>query len=318
MKTEGIKYLACGGLEIVEVDVPPPGPGEVQLETVACGICALDTFTYRLGTDAMPFMPPMGHEGVSYVTELGAGVEGFEIGQRVTGGSFTRFSNVPVLNAPIPQAYPLPESDLPDEHWIVEPVSCVVTGLDTSNLRPADRVAVVGCGFMGLLLIQGLAHSCLDRVIGIDINPKRLELASRFGADAVYEAASGAVEKNLESLRALDIDTVIETSGSKAGLAVAEKLVRAGGRINLFGWTHGEGTFSGDAWHLGGYTLVNSSPFGRIRDTYPPAIRLLDRGVFDLSSLVTHVVPLEEYGPLLDRIVKGEEPGYIKGVVALK
>ena len=313
MKTQGIRYLEKGGLEIVEAEVPPPGPGEIQLETAACGICALDIYAYRHGTDAMPFMPPMGHEGVSYVTEVGADVEGFEKGQRVAGGSFARISNVHAQ-----QVYPLPQSDLPDEHWIVEPVSCVVTGLDTSNLCPGDRVAVVGCGFMGLLLVQGLAHSCLDRLIGIDINPKRLELASQFGADAVYDAGSGEVKENLEALQALEIDTVIETSGTRAGLELAEQLVRTGGRINLFGWTHGEGKFSGDAWHLGGFTLVNSSPFGRIRDTYPAAIRLIHKGVFDLRPLVTHVVPLEEDSDLLARIVQGEEPDYIKGVVKLK
>ena len=313
MKTQGVKYLEQGGAEIVEIEVLDPEPGEVQLESGACGICALDLYAFRHGTAAMPFTPPAGHEGVSHITKIGQGVEGFKEGQRVAGGSFARVSNVKAT-----EIYPIPASDQPDEYWVVEPVSCVVTGIDLCNLRPGDRVAVVGCGFMGLLLVQGLAHSYAEQLIGIDINPKRLELAKRFGADAVFDASEHDLGGHLEELRALEIDTVVETSGTQAGLNLATRLVRTGGRISEFGWIHGNATVSGDAWHLGGFTIVNPSPFGKIRDTFPAAIRLMKKGIFDLRPLVTHVVPLEEYPSLCERIADGEEPDYIKGVVKLK
>ena len=93
MKTQGISYLEQGGLRIVDIDVPDPGQGEVQLQTAVCGICALDTYAYRHGISAMPFTPPTGHEGVSYVTKAGPGVKSIREGDRVAGGSFARVSN---------------------------------------------------------------------------------------------------------------------------------------------------------------------------------------------------------------------------------
>jgi len=313
MKTRGATFLKNGGLRILGKTVPKPEPGEVQVETSVCGICALDTYAFKHGLKALSFTPPMGHEGVSYVLKTGPGVKDLKPGDRVAGGSFARISNIAE-----DALYRLPASDLGDEHWIAEPVSCVVTGLDLCRLLPGDRVAVIGCGFFGLMFIQGLVNSYADRVIGFDINRKRLELAEQFGADAVYDAKPQAVKKHLKKLKALDIDVVIDTTGLPAGLALAEEIVKTGGRINLFGWNHGQGVFSGNRWHLGGYTVVNSSPFGRIRDTYPAAIRIIEKGLIDLRPLVTHVVPFNQMNKFLKSLTAGKEPGYIKGVVKLK
>lgn len=311
MKAKSIRYLPKGGLEIIEIDVPKPGPGQVQIRGSACGICAWDLHTFGNGTDAGHAAPP-GHEGIGYVTAIGPGATGFEVGDRVAAGGFFTLQNVSA-----DRAYLLPKSDLADEYWMVEPVSCVVTGIDHCNLRIGDRVAVVGCGFMGLLHVQALAHSFADRVLGFDVVNERLQLAQDFGADAVYDPTDEEFEELLPSLKALGIDTVVEASGAQAGFALSNCLVRRGGRINNFGWIHGPVTFVGDEWHGGGYTIVNSSPSAKIRDTFPVAIRLIDSGLFRLERLVTHVVPLEEMPNLLRGVVSGEISSYIKGVVKL-
>lgn len=311
MKAKSIRYLPKGGLEIVEIDVPSPGPGEVQVRGSACGICAWDLNTFRNGTDAGRAAPP-GHEGIGYVTALGAGVSGIKVGDRVAAGGFFTLQNVPAG-----RAYVLPESDLADEYWCVEPVSCIVTGIDLCHLRIGDRVAVVGCGFMGLLLLQGLVRSYAERVLAFDVVPDRLQLAQGFGAHAVYNPTDGDFEAMVPEIASLGIDTVVDASGSQAAFALSNRLVRRGGMINNFGWIHGPMTVVGDDWHGGGYTIVNSSPSAKIRDTFPVAIRLIHSGMVELERLVTHVVPLEEMPVLLDSVVKDELPGYIKGVVKL-
>ncbi|MEM7531984.1 MAG: zinc-binding dehydrogenase [Chloroflexota bacterium] len=307
--TTSIEYASDGTINIVELPVADPGPGELQLTGGACGICSWDVNTAKLGSKMVPMAPP-GHEGVGYVTKVGPDVTGFKEGDRVAAGGFAQLRNVSTA-----RAYPIPDSDLADEYWIVEPVSCAVTGIDRSNLSGGDRVAVIGTGFMGLLLIQGLLRHPLDALIAIDINQDRLDLAKNFGVGETYNPLNEDVEELTATLKAREFDVVIDSSGSQQGLDLATDIVKHGGILNLFGWIKGErASFNPTKWHLRGLTIVNSAPASRVRETFPPAIRLINQGVFDLRKLVTHVVPLDEYPSLMTSVLDGD-PSYIKGVV---
>lgn len=310
-KAKTVRYENDGSISVIEVDVPEPGIGEIQLRGGACGICSWDIATCRLGEKMHPKAPP-GHEGVGYVSAVGPGVDGFHQGDRVAGGGFATVRNIPA-----DQAYKIPESELADEYWIVEPASCVVTGLDRCNLQPADRIALVGSGFMGLMLLQGLVHSYVQQLVAIDVSSARLELAQQVGVSEVYNIAEVGVADLLDQLKPREFDIVIDTTGSQSALDLSTDLVKRGGMINLFGWIKGaEATFDATKWHAGGLTVVNSSPPAQIRDPFPPAIRLMEEGIIDLQPLVTHVVDLEEYPDLMQQIIAGD-PSYVKGVIRL-
>ncbi|MFH1085398.1 MAG: zinc-binding dehydrogenase [Chloroflexota bacterium] len=312
MKGKTIRYLDDGGLDVIEVEVPAPGHGEVQVQGGVCGVCAWDLYTFHHGAKAPSAAPP-GHEGMGTVVALGPDVRGLAVGDKVAGGGFATLRNLKAASV-----YRLPPCDLPDEQWMVEPVSCVVTGVDHCDLKIGDRVAVVGCGFMGLLLLQCLVGSFAEQVIAIDVDAHRLELADAYGADEVLNPRDSHFAARIAELRALGIDTVVDASGTQAGLDTSFGLVRRGGRINLFGWIHGPATAPGSAWHGGGYTVVASSPSAKLRDTFPVAIRLIEVGMVDLSELVTHVVPLDEMATLLRGATTGEVKDYVKGVIRLE
>jgi L-iditol 2-dehydrogenase len=311
MKTRSIRYAAPEKIEFVDVNVGDPAPGEVQVQSLACGVCTWDLFTYKNGP-GVSVPAPDGHEGVGRVIRIGADVKGIKEGSRVVARGFAGYYNMPA-----DRLYPIPDdSKLPDENWIVEPVACVVTGVDHCNVRAGDRVAVVGCGFMGLMLIQALGRCPLDQLIAIDIDPRRLELARQFGATTTHNSADPGFEEKIPGLKALNIDTVVDSTGAAKGLDLSTKILKRGGRLNLFGWNHGQAAFNGDAWHLGGFTVVNSAPASGLRDTMPIAIRLLHRGIINLKPLVTHTGPLDQITTILDHGVKKTD-GYIKGVVKL-
>ena len=306
-----VRYERDGSISIIEVEVPLPGFGEIQLQGGACGICSWDIATCKLGEKMHPVAPP-GHEGVGIVSAVGPGVSGFEIGDRVAGGGFATLRNISA-----DRAYKIPDSPWADEYWIVEPVSCVVTGLDHCRLLAGDRVAVVGSGFMGLMLLQGLVHSFAQRVVAIDVVSSRLELAQRIGVQETYNLADIGATELLAKLKPDEFDTVVDTTGSQAALDFSTDLVKRGGRINVFGWLKGDrASFDATKWHGGGFTVVNSSPSSQIRDPFPPAIRLMERRIIDLQPLVTHVVTLDEYPDLMKNIVAGN-PTYVKGVIRL-
>lgn len=306
-----MRYLPDGRIELIGQDVPDPGANEVQVTGGACGICSWDLVTAKLGDKMSPMAPP-GHEGVGYVSKIGAEVTGVKEGDRVAGGGFAT-----VRNLSAERLYKIPESEKPDEQWIVEPVSCAVTGIDHCQIRGGDRVAVVGCGFMGLLIMQGLLHHPLDQLIAIDVVQNRLDVAKQFGVEEVYNTTEVDTGELVEDLKAREIDVVVDTSGHQGGLDLATNIVKRGGRINLFGWLKGDtATFDPTKWHMGGFTIVNSSPSSKIRDTFEAAIRMIHNGVFDLEPLVTHTATLEEYPDLMQRLVTGD-PSYIKGVITL-
>jgi threonine dehydrogenase-like Zn-dependent dehydrogenase len=306
MKCKSINYTAKELVDIIEVDVHDPGVGEVQIQGLASGICAWDVHVFKIGVD-WPTCP--GHEGIGQVIKLGPGVTNLKEGDWVTGIGlgFTEFYNKPERDL-----YRIPISTRKAEHWIVEPMSCIVTGLDHCQLKAGDRIAVVGCGFMGLMFIQALSHSLVDKLIAIDVNPQRLALAEEFGATETINA----LEVDVAKLQELGIDTVVDCSGNQKGLELSSKIVRRGGRLNLFGWNHGTANFPGDLWHMNGLTVVNSAPNSAIRDPWPIAIRMIDRGLIDLAPLVSHTVPLASYPALLKKAALSDGK-YLKGVVKL-
>lgn len=306
-KAETLRYLDDGSMELIQKDIADPGPQEVQVEGGACGICSWDVATVKMKGQMHPPAPP-GHEGVGYVTKVGTEVVDLKEGDRVSGGGFSTIRNVDTR-----RALKIPESDLPDEYWIVEPVSCAVTGIDHCQVKAGDRIALIGCGFMGQLILQGLVHTPLDQLVAIDVVQSRLDLANKTGASEVYLAG----DVDVAELKAREFNVVVDTSGNQAGLDLATDIVKHGGKINLFGWLKGQtATFDPTKWHLGGFTVVNSAPGSKIRETFAPAIRMIHKGIIDLQPLVTHTATMSEYPGLMERIVAGDKT-YIKGVVTL-
>lgn len=311
MNASTIRYLDDGSVELLEINTGDPGENEVQVQSGACGICSWDIATAKWGSHMHP-KAPAGHEGVGVIAKVGRGVTGLKEGDRVAGGGFATLRNLPA-----DRVYKIPASELADQHWIVEPVSCAVTGLELSRLRSGDRVALIGTGFMGLLILQGLLHMPLDQIVAVDVVQSRLDLARKLGAPECFNAATTDRAALTDELKAHGFDVVIDTSGNQAGLDLATDIVKRGGLINLFGWIKGDkATFDSTKWHIGGFTVVNSSPSAQLRDPFPAAIRLIHQGVFDLRPLVTHVVALPEYPALMKEILAGD-PTYVKGVITL-
>lgn len=311
-KANTIRYLDDGKIDLIETPVTDPKDDEVQLQGGACGICSWDIATAKLGSRMKPMAPP-GHEGLGYVVKVGREVTGLKEGDRVAGGGFATLRNLPARSV-----YKIPESNLADEFWVVEPVSCAVTGLDHCRLRPGDRVAMIGAGFMGALILQGLLHSSISQLVAIDVVQSRLDLAKRLGVKETFNSAQMDRAQLVDELKKREFDVVVDTTGHQGGLDLATDIVRRGGLINLFGWIKGDvATFDPTKWHGGGFTVANSSPSSQLRDPFPPAIRMMHQGIIDLRPLVTHVAALDEYPSLMDKIVHGES-SYVKGVVRLQ
>ena len=261
MKTEGLWYMGNRKLEMRPLEIPDIRHDEILVEIEACGVCSWDVVSY-LGDfgrhHAYPFCA--GHEGVGRVVKLGDDVQRVKLNQRVSltelpighpGGALMARHAVRTENG----IAVIPEDDKPVHLWIVEPACCVVNGFMYADIKPGDRIAVIGAGYMGLLFVQGLNRSLTGNITAVDINAERLKLASRFGADETFDPADGVPDNAVNSY-----DIIIETAGTSESLRMATKLAKRGAIIENFAWHHHEQTFDLEDWHLGGWRILNIQP----------------------------------------------------------
>lgn len=323
MKTEALWYLGERSIEIRETDIPDLEAHEVLVEMEACGICGWDLLAYagRFGK-FHPYPFRAGHEGIGRVIEAGALVKGVEVGQRVachelpigerSGGLMARhalrsWDKVSVIPEP---------SSIPVTKWIVEPAACVVNGLVYSGIQPGDRVALVGGGYMGLLMLQALRRTLVGSLSVFEPDEARLDLARRLSAGmGAWDFLSPAAGFPDTLKRSFDV--VIETAGSSPSLELAFALAKPNAIIENFAWHHHRQEFDLDDWHTRGWRILNIQPqmnpsFGAL---FPRTIALMAAGAISNEALVTHVSPFERAGEAyaagLDRT-----DGYMKGVIA--
>ena len=134
--------------------------------------------------------------------KVGKATTGYKEGDYIVGGGFQEVENLDlkhVIRIPYEVQNPLT--------WIVEPISCVVNGIERAQIFPGERVVLVGTGYMGLLMVQGLARHLVGELIAIDTNPERLELAKKFGAHTTLQI--GKDDAQIEKLHERG-DVVIE------------------------------------------------------------------------------------------------------------
>jgi len=311
VKTEAVYITEPGEVEIREIDVPDPGPGEVQIRCIANGICMVEVCRYT-GVEAAEGPVHAGHEGIGVVEKLGAGVTNVEEGDRVHCWKWSTLQNRGAGEL-------LPFRPPPEDPacWLTEPPACVVGALDAYQVAPGDRALVLGAGYMGLLNVQALAHCPLAELVVCDLKPRNLELAEQFGASETVRAGTPEGQARLDELRDDPFDLVVEAAGVESTLQAAGGLTRPGGRLGVFAWHHDPRSIDFGEWHVKGIKTLNVGPriaADRNINTFKRAIRLMLNGTFDQRQLITHRHPLSQVKEALE-VAAERPPEYIKGVI---
>jgi len=300
-----------GQIEITRVEVPPPGPGEVLIETRANGICRGDVALFTGRTQVQyPFF--FGHEPAGIVVEVGAGVDGPKPGDAVACLGYPTFQRHFITRAR--RAIRIPNKNTDLAVWISEPVACAVNCVHGAEIRPGDKVALLGCGYMGLLILQALPRETLGRLAVADPDGSRLGVARSFNAPETYDPR----ETDLPALaqQAGGFDIVIEASGEEGALSLATEMVRPGGKLIIFGWHHGEEKVPIGKWHLKGLRVLNITPrFAEDFDArFQTAVKLLALGKIDQRPLITCRFAFSAGQKALEAAAASAK-GYLKGVI---
>jgi len=262
---KAIVYYQPGDARLEDIPVPVPGPGELLVKVGTALTCGTDLKAYRRGhPNLFKTLPsPFGHEFAGTVAAVGAGVTRFQPGQRVVAANsapcgmcfYCRIhresmcENLEFLNGAyaeyivVPErivrrnTYPLPDHLSFAEAALVEPLACVVHGVDELAIGLGDTVVVNGAGPIGLMFVN-LATLRGARVISCDLSDERLAAARHFGAVATINAAQ--VPDQVEAVRALTpagrgADIAVEAVGLPEVWEKTVRMARKGGQILLFG-----------------------------------------------------------------------------------
>jgi len=167
---------------------------------------------------------------------------------------------------------------------MLEPLGVAIHSADLGHLPFAGTASVIGCGPIGLLLIQVLKAAGASSVLAVETLAHRREAAARLGADQVYEPAAVLDEAG--------VDVAFEAAGNDDAVGLAMASVRPGGRVVLAGIPDDDVIrFGASLARRKGLTIAMVR---RMNEVYPRAIGLAERGVVDLSSVVTSRFGLDD------------------------
>ncbi|MCX7024575.1 MAG: zinc-dependent alcohol dehydrogenase family protein [Spirochaetes bacterium] len=308
-----------GDVRVEDKADPKPGRGEVLIRIRSCGVCGTDAALFK---GDYPAATPVviGHEFAGEIAEIGAGVDGFRVGDRVTvdpnvicheceycrsgyehlcerassmgvhrDGADAEYCAMPVSNV-----YAIPPSLSFEEASFCEPLACAVHGVDLAGIKLGDTVLIVGAGGMGNLIAQCVRDSGAARVIVSEPIALRRERALENGATDVIDPGVQDPGAELRKIRRIGADVVFEAAGNSGAQASCLSLARKGGTVVWFGVSPQDRLIEVNPFYvneneiriLGSYN--NQFATGR-------AVKLLAEKRVRVDNLVSHRLPLSDY-----------------------
>jgi (R,R)-butanediol dehydrogenase / meso-butanediol dehydrogenase / diacetyl reductase len=315
-----VRWHGRGDVRLDEVPAPPaPGPEEVQLRILWCGICGTDVEEWQRGPLFIPAAAPhpltgqqapiiLGHEFSAVVDSVGARVDGLRPGQRVAAdvvvycgrcrwcrrNKVVRCERMAALglhadgglaelcNAPAAMCFPVADSVADDAAALTESLAVGVRALRRGSLAAGERVAVVGAGPVGLMTLQAALALGAERVTVVEPDPSRRALAGQLGAAEGVDPADAA---------AAGADVAVECAGHPAAVDGALAAVDRGGRVVLVG-------LDSRAVDLHTFDLVSheKSLIGSLSHVHDEDFRLaaalLARGAVRAEPVISDRIPL--------------------------
>lgn len=324
--------LEPGRLELRDIEKPKAGPGEVVVRVRTALTCGTDLKTYRRGHPKIPMPGPFGHEFAGDVYEVGEGVGNFKVGDQVMTaptapcgdcvycrkgqenlcslvmdtmvfGAYAEYVRVPA-HIVRSNMFRKPSHLSYGEAAMLEPLSCVVYGMDQLSITSEDTVLIVGAGAIGLMHIMVARILGAKRIIVAGHRDHRLKLARALGADAVIDAESEGTFDRVKAITGgIGADIVIECTGQLSVWEDAPDLVRKGGTVVLFGGLPSgtRATFDTTRLHYDQITL--KGVFHYSRSAVRKAYQLLAEKKIQVSSLISGTYPLTELKRVFDLLL---------------
>jgi threonine dehydrogenase-like Zn-dependent dehydrogenase len=304
-------------IELQSRPIPSPGSGQVRIRLQGCGVCASNLpvwegrpwFNYPLEPGAP------GHEGWGIIDAVGQDVRGVAEGERVAVLSYHAFAEYDIADAAAIVKLP---ATLDGAAAPGEPLGCAANILQRADIHAGQRVAVVGIGFLGAILVQ-MAKRSGATVFAVSRRPWSLTVARCCGADFVYALTDpeAICEELSQVAGGSGCERVIEATGKQIGMDVATQLVAERGKLVIAGY-HQDGMrqVNMQLWNWRGIDVINAHE--RDQQVYVRGIEaafdFVERGELDYQPLLTHQFEMGELRSAFQ--VAAERPdGFLKSYV---
>ncbi|MEG1925900.1 MAG: zinc-binding alcohol dehydrogenase [Ruthenibacterium sp.] len=259
-------------VEMIEVEKPKAGENQILVKAELSGISAgtemmlyrgsYPNLTAKRWPDWSEYPVYPGYEMVGIVEEVGSGAKGeFKKGDRVIClGEHAQYVAIPIA-----LAAKIPDNMTSEEATLAVLATTAMHAIRRADIQYGDTVAVVGCGVLGYLVMQHAKISGARRVISLDINESRLQLAKETGADLCINPAKEDAQECIKAFNGgVLADVVIEVSGFNGTAEQALQLVRERGRVVLLGWNTEDVHFSFSEFYFKEATIVASQAIGPV------------------------------------------------------
>ncbi len=308
-------------LEVEPVAVPELGCEDVLVRVRAALTCGTDVKVFRRGYHARMIIPPavFGHELAGDIVKVGEAVERFRPGQRVVAansapcqacyycrrgvenlcedllfnnGAYAEYIRIPgrIVRHNL---YEIPPHVSYQDAALVEPLACVLRGLEETETHPGDNVAVIGLGPIGLMFVR-LAKACGARVIALGRRRTQLERAAALGADELI--STGVVHDPVRAVRDLTAgrgaDVAIEAVGKPQTWELCVHMVRRGGTVNFFGGCPSDTRISVETALLHYSEITCKASFHHTPAHIRRALELISKNVITARDFVNREEPL--------------------------
>jgi len=311
---KSIRLHAAGDIRYHDEPEPIPAPGEALVRVSAVGVCGSDLHWFSesgIGDARLGHPLVLGHEFAGVIAS------GARAGQRVAvdpaiacavceycllghpnfceamrfAGHAANDGGLRELVAwPEKFLFPLPDALSDADGAMLEPLGVALFAVDLAHLKAGMRVGVFGCGPIGLLVLQLARAMGATAIVATDALPHRVEAARSFGATAILAQDGQEAAEVMAAVHGKGVDVAFEVAGENAAVETAVAAARPGGKVILVGIpAKDETTFTASTARRKGLTL---KLVRRMKHTYPRAIQLVERGLIDVRSLVTHRFPL--------------------------
>ena len=305
-------------LALADVKKPKPGSKECLVKVLACGICGTDRHIYH---GEYPSAKPviLGHEFGGVIEEVGPGSK-FQVGQVVSvdpnivcgkcldckEGRTAFCPDLTALGVNIngglaeyvltadSQIYPV-RNDLNPLHLaFIEPLACSIRGLDLANLKGGEKVAILGGGVIGLLVVQLAKLAGASEIVLVTRQKFRRDVALKIGATRVIDPINENVDTAITNM-----DVTFECAGSVETFKQSQKITRRGGSVIVLGLTASDATLEVNPFNI----VVNEL---RIQGSFlnpltqARAAELVESGKLNLDILISKVVDLSGVKAILD------------------
>ena len=310
-------------LEVVEREIPQPKAGELQVKLEYVGVCGSDLHFYNDGRigNWVPDEPlVLGHEPGGVVTDIGGGVTGFKVGDRICiepgvgcgvcdmckKGLYNlcphmSFMAIPherdgvwseYCTHPANMCYKLPDNVSTLEGALIEPLAVGFHAVGLSGAKIGENAVVLGCGCIGLVTIMVLKAIGINEIYAVDVIDKRLQKAAELGATKILRGDREDVKGFVNSLPNGGVNHVFETAGNKSTTLLSAKLIQMGGTVTLVGMcpdpeiTYDIGSLQAKEGRI--ITVF------RYRNLYPTAIKAVSQGLIPVKSIVSHLFDFKD------------------------